>query len=307
MIRFSYVTIIIMSLAAWVLAGCGEKGVNREYRPSVVASSEIIADAAKSIGGEFIVLHKISLANAAHYAFAPAEKEMAEAASADVIFFNGLYPEERLPKILQKTGLMKWKLKPVYLSSGVRMDGLVQSGNGYNPHFFTDPKLWEQAVSFITDNLVRVSPENERIYRRNEEQLLMRLAELDKYIAEKTALIPEEKRILVTLGNDFQYFAKRYGFLNASLTSDPGGENITAANLEKLSDFIIENNVKTVFTEYGAPKRHIKTLIRGLAARGYKVADGGVLYSHKMGGADYIKMMIDNTDTITKALTEESI
>lgn len=290
-----------------VLAGCGEDSRKKEYRPSVVTSSEIISSAAHDIGGEFILLHKISGKNTTHSNLPPSEKEIEETVNADLIIFNGLYKEERIAKKLQNQLISKWELNHVSLSNSLKTEDFIGEDKNFNPNFWLDPILWSKSISFITDSLVKVSPDNERIYRRNEEQLLINLNTLNAYISEQVAKIPQDKRIIVTARNSFEYFAKRYGFVNIYFESSSGSEAIATSEMERVAELIKAHGVKTIFLEYSLTPRNMEILQQYLKTQGYDVKVGGILYSQTTKDKNYIEIMTHNIDTIVKSLMGGSI
>lgn len=305
--RFSFLKLFFICMLSFLLWNCTGKESEKTFRPSVVTSSEIIARATEEIGGEFVVANKISGSDSAGGSFAPSPKNMADVASSDIVFFDSSHSRERLAEIMRQTDMVKWRLYPIFVSAGPEEGGVIISETDYNPYYWLDAELWGKAVSFITDNLVRVSPENERIYRRNEEQLLMRIREADKYIFEQTAKIPENKRIIVTSSDSFDYFAKRYGFKNAFLTENPEGGKPSVSDFARLENYIKENGIKTVFIEYSVSPRNMEILKNNLALQGYNITIGGALYSKAFGGKTYAEVMTDNIDVILKAIMEEKL
>lgn len=290
-----------------VLAGCGEDSRKKEYRPSVVTTSEIISSAVNDIGGEFILLHKISGKNTTHSSLPPSEKEIEKTVNADLIIFNGLYKEERIAKKLQSRLISKWKLNHISLSNALDVDNFVGKNKNFNPNFWLDPLLWSKSISFITDSLVAISPDNERIYRRNEEQLLIKLNTLNDYISEQVLKIPEDKRVIVTARDSFEYFTKRYGFINIYFESSAGSESIAASEMERVADLIKVAGVKTIFLEYSFTPRNMEILQHYLKTQGYEIKIGGVLYSQTTDDKNYVEMMTHNIDTIVKLLMDNSI
>ena len=57
-----------------------------------------------------------------------------------------------------------------------------------------------------------MDPESGDLYRANAEAYNQELDDLHTWIQEQVALIPEDRRQLVTSHDSFQYFAVAYGF-----------------------------------------------------------------------------------------------
>ena len=94
-----------------------------------------------------------------------------------------------------------------------------------------------------------IDPDNSQAYTANEESYKEELAELDGWIREQVALIPEADRNLVTDHAVFAYFSEEYGFTQVgplipsySTLGEP-----TAQELAQVQDAIQLLNVKAVF------------------------------------------------------------
>ena len=78
-------------------------------------------------------------------------------------------------------------------------------------------------------------------------------------------------------------------------------------DVQKLSNFIIENKIKAIFVESSVPKRTIEALVAAVKAKDHNVEIGGTLYSDALGNTGtvegtYIGMFKYNVNTIINAL-----
>ena len=123
--------------------------------------------------------------------------------------------------------------------------------------------------------------------------------------------LPVEKRILITAHDAFSYFGKSHqirikGIQGSSTAAEAGLKDIT-----NLVQFIIQNDVSSIFVESSVSKRNIEAIIEGCQKKGHPLKLGGMLYSDALGGPNsngdtYIKMMLHNTNTIVNALKESN-
>ena len=154
-------------------------------------------------------------------------------------------------------------------------------------------------------------PQNGRIYEDNLEEYLSRLEDLDGYIKEKSAEIPEEQRVLITAHDAFGYFGRAYGFTVKGLQGISTVSEAGTAEVSRLADFIAENRIKAVFAESSLPVKSIEALREAVKSRGFETDLGGSLFSDSTGdeksGTDtYIAAFKHNADTIVAGLKGEN-
>jgi manganese/zinc/iron transport system substrate-binding protein len=119
--------------------------------------------------------------------------------------------------------------------------------------------------------------------------------------------LPVEKRILVTAHDAFAYFGKAYNFKVVSLQGLSTATEAGVQDVQRLSRFIIERNVKAIFIESSVPVRTVEALQAAVTAKNHKVVIGGTLFSDALGNpatkeGTYIGMYEYNMETIINAL-----
>jgi ABC-type Zn uptake system ZnuABC Zn-binding protein ZnuA len=169
-----------------------------------------------------------------------------------------------------------------------------------NPHFWLDVEHAQHYAEGIRDGLIEVDLEGEEEYRRNTEEYLAELDDLDGYIEERAQEIPAENRKLVTSHDAFPYFAEAYGFELAGVViqnpdAEPGSREVA-----EVVRTVEEENVPAVFTEPQFNSGLAETIA---AEAGVEVAE---LYSDTLvddeSGDSYEAMMRTNIDRIVEAL-----
>lgn len=120
---------------------------------------------------------------------------------------------------------------------------------GQDPHVWFDPNnviLW---VEVISEQLAAQDPGQADLYRQNAAVYREELEELDRWIREQTAAIPEENRELVTGHTVFGYFAEEYGFeqIGAVIPAPTTEAETSGQQLAALLETIQENNVGAIF------------------------------------------------------------
>ncbi len=172
-----------------------------------------------------------------------------------------------------------------------------------DPHFWFDPVRVKIAVNEIAAQLSTLDPEGASVYYRNATDYGRQLDELHAWIQEQVAMVPPERRLLVTSHDSLSYFAKAYGFEVVGLVIPSLGTELepSAEHIAELIEVVREHGVPAVFGETTVSERLAQTVARETGAELVK------LYSGSMGvegsGADtYIGMVRANVERIVEAL-----
>lgn len=226
---------------------------------------------------------------------------------AKVIVYSGLHLEGKMSDALENLSTKKPVIK---LTDGIREQDLLRSedfAGSYDPHFWFDIHLFQDAVKHCSTELQKHFPEFKDIIISNTTNYLIELDSISNEINILLHQLPVEKRILITAHDAFSYYGKSYnikvkGIQGASTAAEAGLKDII-----NLVDFIIKNEVSAIFVESSVSKRNIEAIIEGCEKKGHHLFLGGSLYSDALGSRDiggetYVKMMIHNTRTIVNAL-----
>jgi len=124
--------------------------------------------------------------------------------------------------------------------------------DGNDPHTWFSPSNVMVWAHNISEALGKVDSGNSQTYIANEENYREELTELDAWIREQVAQIPEMNRNLVTDHSVFAYYGQEYGFTQVGALI-PGYSTLaepTAQELAQVEDAIEQLNVKAVFVGY---------------------------------------------------------
>jgi len=275
---------------------------------NVVTTTTMITDLVKNIGGDAINVQGLMGSGVDPHLYKASEGDVSKLTNADVIFFNGLHLEGKLVDVFEKMeGL---GITTVALAEKIHKNGLIGSENfasNYDPHVWFNIEYFKEFTKQVTNTLSEQDPKNKALYEANEKAYLSKLDKLEEDIKGTVNALPEEKRILVTAHDAFNYFGRAYGFKVVGLQ---GLSTVTEAgvqDVQKLASFIIDHRVKAIFVESSVPKRTIEALQKAVKSKDYEVIIGGTLYSDALGNAGtpegtYLGMYRYNIKTIVKAL-----
>lgn len=294
---------LVFIILLFVFAGCQVKTIKDKDKSVIMCSTEVIDDLVRAVGGDFIETSLAIKSGNDPHSYSATERDIIRITDSSLIVYNGGGLEGRLEWALGKIG----NITPaVSIIKNIPEDKLIYKDKVLNPHIWHDAMLWKSVATFIADNLVKMNEENKQVYYQNEEIVLYTLTALDKYIKEQVALIPKEKRVLVTEHDAFAYFGKAYGFETLSIQGISTYSEVSSIDINKLADILIEKNVDTIFLEATVPARNIRLLQATLKASGHFVKIGGTLYADTLGHNNtYDKMMRHNIDTIVSALSNK--
>lgn len=294
-------------LALWV-SGCDRAGDNRANpaangKPSVVATSTIIADLTNRVAGDEIQLKGILKPGADPHVYEPVPADSQALEKAKLILYNGYNLEPGLIKLMNASGVKVRKVavgeaaKPLQLEKG---KGEVVP----DPHVWGDVDNVILMVNAIRDALIELAPEDRDKFSQNAEKLTAELKQLDTWVTKEIKTIPADKRKLVTTHDAFQYYARGYGIAIAgTLIGISTEEQPSAQTVQKLVEAVKKAGVAAIFAETTINPALINTVAQ---ESGVKLAPRQ-LYSDSIGapgsdGDSYIKMIEANTRTIVEAL-----
>lgn len=283
----NWISTFAAALAAISVAGTSVTFANEKVKAA--ATIGMAADLVKQVGGKHVEVDQLLGPGVDPHLYKPTASDAARLSKADVIFYSGLMLEGRMADLftrLARTG------KPVYpITESVDQDGLLEPEEfegHYDPHLWFDVSMWEQTVPTIVKGLGDVDPEHKSDYEKNGAALSERMAELHEWCLEKAGELPDEKRILVTSHDAYNYFGRAYGFEVVGLQGVSTVSEAALADVASLVDFIENQNVKAIFVETSVNPAAIQRVAQDA---GVKI--GGELFSDAMGEEGEVKNGFD--------------
>ena len=279
----------------------------KDGRIKVVATTGMVADLARHIGGDRVVVTGLMGPGVDPHYYKASQGDLSRLSSADLILFNGLLLEGKMEDIFAKMARSK---KVVAVSSGIDEKALRRPPEflgHFDPHIWFDVSVWAQTIEIAVASLSELDPDGAAVYRQNGLQYRARLDELHDWVSDQVGQIPEEQRVLITAHDAFGYFGLAYGVEVVGLQGISTVAEYGVNDVTQMVDQIVERRIKAVFVESSVPARSIEAVREGCLDRGFEVIIGGTLYSDAMGGrgsgADsYVGMVESNVSTIVGAL-----
>jgi manganese/iron transport system substrate-binding protein len=275
----------------------------------VLCTTTIIGDVVANVAGDGIEVDVLLPTNTDPHAFEMTPQDLIRLSQADLIFANGAGLEEFLSPFLNEITVPIVDLSATLtlrdLSGTISQTterGLGEIGTA-DPHVWFDPTNVAAWTDAIASTLQGLDPDGAVGYSTRAADYARQLTDLDAWIQEQVAQLPQDNRRLVTDHDAFGYFVARYGFEligtvfpGFSTLSEPSARDIAA-----LEDAIASFGTPTIFVG--------TTVNPSLAERiagdtGVKIA---FLYTGSLSDADgpaatYLAFMRYDVDQIVKGL-----
>jgi manganese/zinc/iron transport system substrate-binding protein len=275
-----------------------------------VTTIGMIGDIVENVGGERVEVIRLMGPGVDPHLYKASEGDVSRMSKADIIFYNGIHLEAKMADILEQ--MNSW-IPSVAVTDAIDRDALLAppefEGN-YDPHVWFNVTFWMEATEVVRDALVELDPGSAAIYETNADTYLAQLADLHAYVLEQAARVPEDKRVLITAHDAFNYFGRAYGFEVRGLQGISTAAEAGTADVQQLADFIVKRQIPAVFVESSVPPRYIEAVQAAVQAQGFTITIGGELFSDAMGSpgtpeGTYLGMVRHNIDTIVGALLVE--
>ena len=299
---------IVFILLTFVFFSACKDETSNNGKLNIVTTTTMITDLVQNIGGDKINIQGLMGSGVDPHLYKASEGDVTKLARANLIFYGGLHLEGKLVDVFEK--MESQNIKTIAVSDALDTNKLIGSklfASNYDPHIWFDVNNWELISDFVVKKLSEASPENTAYFEENGKKQLQELKDLDAEIKSIISTLPEEKRILVTAHDAFNYFGQAYGFEVVGLQGLSTATEAGVQDVQNLANFIIDKKVKAIFVESSVPRRTIEALQAAVNSKKHQVEIGGTLYSDALGNAGtpegtYVGMFKYNVNTIVNAL-----
>lgn len=279
-----------------------------EQKINVVSTTNIIHDIVENLAGELVKSTALMGPGIDPHLYKASAGDVDTLSNADIIFYNGLFLEGKLVDIF--SNMNKRGIRTVAVAESIDESKLLSpeefEGN-FDPHVWFDVQLWQNAVIAVRNTLMDHDRNNSETYKKNAERYLNELDGLHNYVKEKAAELPEDRKILITAHDAFNYFGRAYGFEVIGLQGISTDVEASTSDIRRITSIIVEREIPAIFVETSVSTRYIEAVKAAVQARGFNVILGGTLFSDALGDpgtreGTYVGMIKYNVDTIVNAL-----
>ncbi|MDO5747653.1 MAG: metal ABC transporter substrate-binding protein [Actinomycetaceae bacterium] len=288
-----------------------EKANDAKGGLEVFATTGYIADAVKNIAPDADVYTMVKPGGDPH-TYEPSTEDTEKMASADVVLSNGLHMEALMLDQLAALGDKHLAVGEKALSEADLLPWPEKGPNGedlHDPHIWNSPDNWQKVVTVIAEKLGETDSANADAYKKNAEEFNKKIAAAKEEAKKKFDSIPEEKRYLVTGHDAFNYLGHTFG-LDIEATDFVTSEaNMSAEEINKLAEKIVEHKIKVVFQDNLKNPQAINSLKEAVGAKGGNVeVSDQKLFADSLGDEapvdTYLGVFEHNANAISEALSK---
>ena len=264
----------------------------------VASLSTVTTDLAHQIGGTNVNVETIIRPGTDPHEFEPTTGDVRNVADADLVLLTGKGLEGYLSKLEEAAG---GDAKFVNVGQSIPSLTLEEEGRSVeDPHWWHSVANMKRATRVVAAAFAKADPAHATDYERNASSYLATLEELERWIRVQLAVIPRDKRKLVTTHDALGYLAHDYGFTIHPVKGISTADDPSSRHVKEVIAVIKEQGVKAVFMESIGNPRALRQISSETGAR-----EGGSLYSDGLGDTEantYESMMRHNISTIVDGL-----
>lgn len=306
-VHSKYILLLVMiSLAG--LPGCNSV-TSQQSKINVVATTTIVGDIVSNIGGENIDLTVIIGKGVDPHDYQATSADSVVLDNADIIFYSGGGVEEGLETTLSE---LTKNGKAFSLFDAIPDEYLItnplatlEDEHQVDPHFWHDPSLTNYTLNMIANALGKLDTTIVDQLTENVNKYQIELSNTDEFIQQEVLKLNSSPKVLVTQHNAFQYWTSHYGFVGKSLVGISTNDAAGIAEIDKMAEFLKNNNVSVIFLESTVPNEQAQAVIDAANAIGWTVKNGGVLFTGSLGDGEastYLGMLKSNAQIIIDGL-----
>ena len=305
----------ILSAAALVLVGCGTSGSDEsavsEDGIKVVTTFYPMYDFAKNVVGDNGEVSVLLDAGQESHGYEPTPQDIAAIADADVFVYNSDEMETWVPSVLESIEssdvIVVEAAKDIALfeleeaAEEEHSDEEGEDAHNVDPHVWLDPVYAQEEVAAILAGMLEADEANKESYEANAAAFNEKLAELDATY--QTAFEDAENRTFVVQHAAFGYIARRYDLTEVAVSDVSSDAEPNPAKLAELQQFMIDNQITTVYYSDSASSKTAETLAEEAGATLEVLSPlEGITDEDQEAGKDYLSVMEENLTALKKVI-----
>ena len=298
--------IIIIKIFLSIIVMIKTNAVSAEEKLRLVTTFTIIADIAKNVAGDRVIVESITKPGVEIHNYKPTPKDVLRARKADIILWNGLNLEQWFSRFFSNVD----NIPSVVISNGIKPISIFEGEytGKPNPHAWMSTKNALVYVDNIYNALADIDPKNKEYYANNANKYSEQILKIQSKIKKKLRFIEPSKRFLVTSEGAFSYLAEDLNMQEIYLWPMNSDRQGSPQQIRKVIDTVLKYDIPVVFSESTVSDKPAKQV-----ASETNAIYGGVLFVDSLSEKDgivpsYLDLLDVTTDRIVngfkKALKE---
>ncbi|CZR07636.1 metal ABC transporter solute-binding protein, Zn/Mn family [Trichococcus collinsii] len=305
----------ILSATALVLVGCGASGSDEaavsEDGIKVVTTFYPMYDFATNVVGDNGEVSVLLDAGQESHGYEPTPQDIAAIADADVFVYNSDEMETWVPSVLESIessdvivveaaeNITLFELEEA--AEEEHSDDEGEDAHSLDPHVWLDPVYAKEEVTAILAGVLEADEANKESYEANAAAFTEKLSELDA--AYQAAFETAENRTFVVQHAAFGYIARRYELTEVAVSDVSSDAEPNPAKLAELQQFMIDNQITTVYYSDSASSKTAQTLAEATGASLEVLSPlEGITDEDQEAGKDYLSVMEENLTALKKVI-----
>lgn len=289
-------------------------------RPVILTTNTILADMTREIAGDAAEVQCLVPAGVDLHSFDPTPRDIAPLLEADLVVANGAGFEPWLERFLAASGYTGPVTNAIEGCSLIRHDEAAHEHHAHDhdhdhdhdghehhageadPHAWHDPACAVRYVLNIRDALGRIDPAGAETYRRRARLYVAQIETVDAWARRLFALVPPDRKRIVTAHDALAYFGRAYGLEILPLRGLDSRAEPDARQVAAIVDALREARASALFAETVTDPRMLAQISRDTGA-----ALGGELLTDSLAaagtpGSTFLGMLRENTLRILSAI-----
>ncbi len=242
-----------------------------ESQKKVLTTFTILADMARNVAGDKLVVESITRIGAEIHGYEPTPSDLTKAQEADLVLYNGMNLERWFEQFYGNlkdvpSAILTEGIEPIPIAEGPYQDKP-------NPHAWMSPRNAVIYVENIRKAFVELDPDNAETYNANAAAYSEKLQAVDQELQADLERLPPQQRYLVSCEGAFSYLARDYGLQEIYMWPINAEQQSTPKQIQGVIEAVKTNDVPTVFCESTVSSEGQKEVAQATNAR-----FGGNLY-----------------------------
>ncbi|SEH15450.1 metal ABC transporter substrate-binding protein [Thermoleophilum album] len=283
----------VVVVIALVGCGGGEKQAAERSGRTVAATTVVAADIARAVLGPAIAVESVMPAGVDPHEFEPRPNDARLLLDSPLVVRSG-------------GSIDAWSERFLAERSAGRVVDLARAVRAVadDPHWWHDPERGARAAFVVARAGAAAGLADRQVLRRRAVAYERRVRRLEQAIRSCLAVVPRNRRLLVTGHRSLSYFARRFGLLEVGsvIPSLSTEAEPSPRDLARLAAQMRRRGIDVVFPERGVSPRIERALARQAGAR-----LGQPLWTDSLAprgpAASYLGMLASNADAIVRGLS----